>query len=69
LDFVSIVGIWLDHVVEVVFGVEEVRPVAEGEVFVDGEDGEEHEVEAEHVADQDPRETVEGEAPDLTAKD
>lgn len=62
-------GIWLDHVVEVVFGAEEVRPVAEGEVFVDGEDGEEHEVEAVHVEDQDPREDVEGEAPDLTAKD
>jgi hypothetical protein len=61
--------IWLDPVVEVVFGAEEVPPAAEGEVFVDEEDGEEQEVEAVHVAAQDHQEDVEGEVPDLTAKD
>jgi hypothetical protein len=36
---------------------------------VDEEDGEEQEVEAVHVAAQDHQEDVEGEVPDLTAKD
>lgn len=52
--------------VEEVFEAGEVRPVAEGEVFVDAE---EHGVEEVPVEVQVHQEDVEGEVPDLTVKD